>query len=277
MQQVVGGTLRHGAERLFAGLSRPDLPWLLGELLTIADCIAVVLAGTGCAYVYALLASSRPNNEVFLMLARISLVGAIVAAPILRDERLGSIRDLSMLVQRGLRGELLQRLRVRFTALVSVLLVLGFLARVIDQVPRVWAVSWCVLTVALVVTWRILLAQRITELYAKGTLRERVAVLGTGPTSEYLISHLSGPSSIGIGLVGAFKDDSVVAGFAKSSEIASLLELGKRHELDRVVLTGPSLTEEWLHAIVHRLKALNVEIAVCPDVVRTRRRSLQNR
>lgn len=255
--------------RTFFQISRSEILPLAADILVVADCLSVALAGAVCADIYASYADSQGGHDLAPTLSRISCFGALVTVSILRDSSLGSVSYLSSIAQLGFRSRAIRRVGGRFALVIGLLLGIGFLTHVFSSIPRVWAVSWGASAFILVISIRIIFVDLISRSYEQGALRERVAVIGSGAAVASVVSHLNNDGSRGIQVIGVYNDETppaVLAGSASTGGLNELIELGKSHHLDRVILVSSSMAQQRWAAVVARLKALDIEVAVCPDV-----------
>jgi Undecaprenyl-phosphate glucose phosphotransferase len=156
----------------------------------------------------------------------------------------------------------------RAVLLVSLLLAIMFLTRIGDRVPRLWLLTWAAMILVVTLGERLLLSRQLSALQARGTVRERVAVIGSGPLVEQLIRRLSRERGASFELAGVFAHNPTASthihGNNNDNDFPRLLEFGKRHEIDLVVLALSEPAPDHLDQIVHDLKALDVKVAVLP-------------
>jgi Undecaprenyl-phosphate glucose phosphotransferase len=282
MEQTIGNLF---LPRVSRRILRPDFISVAFDLLTVWDLLTVALGGYACALLYAsIIPAEQLPTDFLITTGRISIVGGLLAPLVLRRKRMISASDVGPI------GELVGRVALGVILLMSLLLTIGFLTRTFDAVPRIWVLLWSTSAFVLAVTGRLLLVHRVRALEAAGSLRERVAIVGSGPLADQLIAHLHATCSRRVEIVGLFDDwmedgsaDPDTSG-ARAPQIhapqangpqthsllggiADLVELGKRDALDRVILALPATSEERLFNIALQIKSLDVELSVCPPLI----------
>ena len=160
----------------------------------------------------------------------------------------------------------MRTLLVGFAWMLAIGLATAFLSKSLNDVSRVWTVLWLVSWAAWSVTARLYAAHAVL---ARPAAAETVALVGATDWAVHLRTQLMAQKRPPLRIVGIFDDrrDRVAASFVGSVRtIDELLELGRRVNIDRVVLTLPFHAETRILEISSRLMALAVDILVCPDV-----------
>jgi Undecaprenyl-phosphate glucose phosphotransferase len=247
---------------------RPDFISVACDLLKVWDLLTIATGGYICALLYKAIMPAGWVSEDFLVIAgHISLIGGLLAPLVLRGKKMTSASDIGSI------GDVMGRACIGVVVWMGLMLAIGFLTRSFESVPRIWVLMWAFASFAAAVAGRLLLVQRIRVLEARGLLRERIAIVGSGPLADQLIAHLRATAARGVEIVGVFDDGEgpVEAGAAvapaRRGDLDDLIELGKRHALDRVILALPSISEDRLFNIALRIKSLDVELAVCPPLI----------
>jgi len=133
---------------------------------------------------------------------------------------------------------------------------------------------WLILTFAFTAFARVSLAIAVQDGVRNGLLVDAVAIVGDGAQAERLARQLKQTKPFTPELLGIFADvwarHAVVenehnANVTKGT-IEELVELGKLRRIDWIFLTAPYTEQEKLTAVVVRLKALAVPVAVCPHI-----------
>jgi Undecaprenyl-phosphate glucose phosphotransferase len=241
---------------------RSDFAAMATDALILWDILSITAGGYLCALLYGQLIAKSTISATFTTdTLSLSLLGGLLAPFVLRgarqDRPTRNVRDGAMTA-------------VTRNTLLSVVLLLGlllavmFLTRIGDRIPRLWVLMWAAAIMTVTVGGRLVLTLKIGALEARGVVRERVAVVGSGPAAARLASRLKRERGASIELVGVFDEhlDAARDGFGNDCE--HLVELGKRHELDWVILAMSAPAPDRLNRIVHELKALDVQVAVCP-------------
>lgn len=267
MEQILGSfSLPRPAKRVL----RPEFIAVACDMLTAWDLLTIAAGGYGCAMLYQTITPTERVAADFLVHAgRISLIGGLLAPLVLRGKRMISPSDIGSL------ADVVGRVCLRVVVWMGFMLAIGFLTRTFDAVPRIWVLLWAASAFAVAVTGRLLLVHRIRALDRHGLLRERIAVVGSGQLADQLIAHLHTTHAGSVEILGIFDDqpdlavtDRAIPGsMAIRSGLRDLIELGKRHALDRVILALPSISEERLFNIALQIKSLDVELLVCPPLI----------
>lgn len=240
---------------------RPDYEIVAYDLLMVWDLLSVLVAGYGCV-LGRWLTDPAPylSPSLALWQGPLPLVGALLAPLILRQNR-----------ERRMHWQpLLGKLTFRVAILFGLLLAIGVLTGTLDHNSQPVLAIWAMATFGAAISGRLLLAAHIRDLKRRGVLRERVAIVGAGSLAERLLQALSQESGPGSECAGVFDDRPPLyrsAHMPIAGSISDLVELGKRWPLDRVILALPKLSARQLLRLLGQLKALDAEIAVCPQRV----------
>jgi Undecaprenyl-phosphate glucose phosphotransferase len=150
------------------------------------------------------------------------------------------------------------------------LAILGVLTETWREFSPRWLICWLLLSFASIAAVRAGTATAILHRMAQGGLTRTVAVVGAGEYGQRLVAHLMDTKAPGLRLVGLFDDrrDRVprdVQGIAVLGTTDDLLELGKRTEIDQIIIALPWSAEARLLDVLHKLKSLPSNISLCPD------------
>lgn len=243
---------------------RRDMVLVAHDLLAVWDALTVLLAGYVGAVIYSIMIPSRSMMEVFFRdEGRLVLVGALLAPFVLREPARHAAGQVSSAVA------LVSRVLPRILVLLAILVVTAFLAKLATELPRIWVCLWALLIGGGATAGRVLLARNVQKLEQAGVLRDRVAIVGSGPGVEAVQREIARAPGLVMDVVGVF-DDGASAEDTTDPTLRSLVELGAREALD-LVLVAPSASqgqdgEARLAAVLRELKALDVQIAYCPDM-----------
>ena len=246
---------------------RRDLVAVAQDLLVMWDAFASLFFGYFCAVVYSAAFPARTMMDGFFSGAgRLTLVGALLA-PIILHERTGAAQQAGSIVS------IISRLAPRVLSLLAVLLATAFLTKTTGDLPRIWVSMWAAAIGASAVLGRALFSSNVQRLERAGLLRDRIAIIGSGGAAEILQRALARTSSgRAMEIVGVFEDGAAAdEGASSGRSLQALVELGKREVLD-LILVVPSQVEARrdaeirLAGIVRELKALDVQVAFCPDM-----------
>jgi Undecaprenyl-phosphate glucose phosphotransferase len=243
---------------------RRDMILVAHDLLAVWDALMVLLSGYVSAVIYSTLIPVRSMMDGFFGHGgRLVLVGALLAPFLLREPSRGAAGQLNSVVTPA------SRVLPRVLALLAVLLTTAFLVKIEHETPRLWACLWALLIGAGAIAGRVLLTRNVRKLEQAGMLRNRVAIVGSAPGTEMVKREIACAPSLVMDVVGVF-DDGASANGATDPMLRDLVELGTREPLD-LVLVAPSVDgvqdgEARLAAVLRELKALDVQIAYCPNM-----------
>jgi len=231
-------------------------PFLVVVAFQIFDLIIPATAGYACYRLYC--SSFEPS--FWAICGKFSVVATVLAALVFR---LAGCYRTDLVVDRV---RMMRVLLLGFAWLVLIGLATAFLSKSLNDVSRVWTVLWLVSWVTSSVAVRLYAALALT---ARAAVAETVAFVGATDWTVHLCSQLLEQKRPVPRIVGIFDDrrERVPPHFNGSVQtIDELLELGRRINIDRVVLTLPLHAETRILEISSRLMALAVDILLCPDL-----------
>ena len=245
-------------------LSR-DTVFLIGDLLPLCDFAGVLLAAWLATLAYASWVSPGAAPLGILDdLGRAALAAAVLAPFILCD------RAFVVFASGRQTTALIRCYAVRFLMFAGVVAVIGLGSRSLESLPRAWLALWFASSLLVTAITRMALVGNLRRLERKGILTETIAVVGAGVVADRLIRHLQQTRGGSVEILGVF-DDRVTRrdGWVNqpAGSIDDLIEIGKSHSIDWILLTLPDSAEIRLQSIVHRLKALAVPVGLCPQNV----------
>jgi Undecaprenyl-phosphate glucose phosphotransferase len=237
---------------------RPDIVEIGNDLLILWDFLAFMVAGYVCTLIYSVLTPSHHDLD----LGALTMVGALLGPVILYDRGLGSILQLVRPVV------IVSRITLRLAALIGLLLAIGVLTKTINEVPRSWVVMWAVASFAVAIGGRFLLLAHIRSLERHGLLHERIAIVGSGDSAKRVAQQLLERRGRKVDVIGIFSQTRAgsMADTGATGSLQDLLELGKHHCIDSVILTPVPGEEQLILETVFQLKSLDVAVALCPDI-----------
>jgi len=152
-------------------------------------------------------------------------------------------------------------------ALILVLLVIGFATRSFEELSRGWAILWMGSVTVAMAGSRLVLGATFRQWRVSGRLRETVAIVGTCDWAHELADHLACQPDRAVEILGVFDDrrGHERASAANARPLSELLELAKATRIDKVIVALPWSHEARLVRIFHKLKALAVDVTLCPD------------
>ena len=240
-----------------------DFVTLANDVLGIYDFAVVATTGYVSRLIWdGLKYDTFPDTRASaLTSSTIVLIAAIVAPLLLRD------RSLTTLLSFQQRRTVVTRVTTNFIVLAGVLLGIGFLTRALDSIPRGWVALWSALALGLLVYGRLVTSRYLSRLERRGYVRDVVAIVGSGPGADRLITHLQATRGAGIEILGVFDDrydrDPISLNMPVGN-IADLLDLGKQRRIDWILLNLPVHAEKRITDTCLQIKALASSIALCP-------------
>jgi N-acetylglucosaminyldiphosphoundecaprenol N-acetyl-beta-D-mannosaminyltransferase len=236
---------------------------MAGDLLWFLDFICLLLIAPMGVSIYAGGANAAGLELDFgRAFAQTGLAVALLGPFILYDRRFGEVAS------RGQVAGLFRSHALRFLIFSAGVLVLGEWIESLDQFAGAALLVWFGTALVSTSLTRGLVARSVRGLQRQGVLREVVAVVGAGPVADRLMHQLRQTCPDRIELLGVFDDaaaDTSTRSPALAGTLAELIELGRSRKIDWIVLTLPPTAQRRLQALVQRLKALAVPIALCPQ------------
>jgi len=153
-------------------------------------------------------------------------------------------------------------------ALFGSLLTFGFMVKLLSPVSRAWACAWVLSSTVTFLLLRLSTFAVLRTLQRRGVIVERVAIVGAGPLADRIATRIQYESTSRIELLGIFDDRAsrLPADVTQpTGSLDQLVELGKAHSLDRLLITLPGHADRRLLQVLHKLKALSVDVMLCPD------------
>ena len=260
--QFAGKTNGGAGLKLGRRMLRGDVLLIAFEALAVWDILVVVASGYVCAVLDGVSVGNGwlSGNPASFNSGHLPVAGALLAPLVLRS------RGMRTAFYAFASNELLSATCQRLTLWVASVLSVGLLLNHGAALPAAWAVTWIAAVFVGVVAGRLAAVAVLRTASERGLLWDRVAVLGAGLPAERLLRHLRGARSSGVELAGVFNlspaDDE---GFEQA--IGELTEMGRRGEIDRVVLALPDMAEGRVFDTILRLKALDIEVSLCPTLI----------
>jgi Undecaprenyl-phosphate glucose phosphotransferase len=231
-------------------------PYAIIVSLRFLDLLIPIATGYFCYRIYCV--SFEPS--FWAICGKFSIVATVLAALIFN---LLGCYSTGLIVNRG---RTMRVLIVAFAWMLTIGLATAFLSKSLNDVSRVWAVLWLSSWAAVSVAGRLFATHAV---FGSPAVTETVALVGATDWTAHLCARLAAQARPALRIVGIFDDrrERIAAPFIGTVQsIDELLELGRRVNIDRIVLTLPLHAETRILEICHRLMALAVEIVVCPDV-----------
>jgi Undecaprenyl-phosphate glucose phosphotransferase len=197
---------------------------------------------------------------------------AMIAATLLTANIFHNLELYTMPALANLQRQL-SRVFVGWTAVMALLLLAAFAAKVSSNFSRVWTILWFVSALGGFAVIRIIVHEIIRRWTESGRLVREVAVYGAGAQGRRMIEFLQRPGS-GFRVVGVFDDREHAAaqlgdslGAPYRGNLEALLEFARRQPLDQIVLALPWSGERRIAQIMTRLSPLPIDVRLAPDLV----------
>jgi exopolysaccharide biosynthesis WecB/TagA/CpsF family protein len=236
----------------------PAFVGMLAGVVAFLDCAALLVAAYLVNASYSAWATPLESGGGTRNLL---VVAALLASALLYDKRLGS------LARRARDFGPVRYYLTRFSLFVCGVVVIGGASGALHAIPPLAVVLWLALIFVLTASARAVLRSGVRGATRNGALEDVVAIVGAGSLADRLTRDLRNAQGGSMQILGVFDDDvaSALSGrSAVSGTIDDLIHLGKTRHLDWIFLNLPCVDERRLAAVVRRLKALSVPIALCP-------------
>jgi Undecaprenyl-phosphate glucose phosphotransferase len=164
------------------------------------------------------------------------------------------------------------RVIVGWTAVMALLLLAAFAAKVSNNFSRVWTILWYASSLIGFFTIRLIVHEIIRRWTESGRLVREIAVYGAGPQGQRLVEFLQRPGS-GFRVVGVFDDreTSKRGGATVNAPLRGgfrdLLNFSRSQTLDQIVVALPWTDEEHIAEVMTKLSPLPVDVRLAPDLV----------
>jgi len=235
----------------------PDILLLLSDFLFLWDLTACVVSGELALKLCGeFVQGRRLDLSVAGPFWHDIVFGSVIAALMLREPARRNGPFPAPLPGRIMMAE--RRCLVAFGLLIGI----GVATRSTDGFARSWIVGWLALFAMSVAASRHVVGWYLLRLHSRGMLRETVAIVGAGGAGDALARRISDD----VRVVGMFDAGPAPPHSGQSEDgLARVLDLGRDGLLDSIILAVDANQESDVAQLVERLKALPVQVAVCPD------------
>lgn len=154
-----------------------------------------------------------------------------------------------------------------------VLVALGFFLKLSNDFSRVWLVSWAISAIALITLSRILVPKIMRNLARKGQLTKNIMVFGAGQQGADLVHRIERSKEPWTRVIGVFDDRLTrvadeVEGLGVQAGISEMIEFGRAHQADEVLIALPWSAESRILEVLRALSVLPAQISLCPELTR---------
>lgn len=232
-----------------------------GDLVQFSDFVFVTAASVLVAYLYHHYVLVLPLDAQRYGAA--GLVGATGLTALLRRDGYYEFEAL-LSSSRAMRAVV-----ARWALIVLGLIAFAYALKVSVHFSRAWLFGWAGLVAVMLVFARIIAAAVLRRAIREGgVLSRRVAIVGVNDISNRFADHATGPEK-SISIVGIFsagpEDALPSAERPIVGDLRALENAARAGEIDDIVIAMPKLAKEQMTALINRLSALPVSLAICPS------------
>jgi putative colanic acid biosynthesis UDP-glucose lipid carrier transferase len=232
-----------------------------GDLVQFSDFIMVTAASVAFAYFYHHFILIIPTD--IQRYGAAGIVGATGLTALLRrdgyyefDALLSSSRSMRAVV-------------ARWALIVLGLIAFAYALKVSEHFSRAWLFGWTGLVAALLIAARVVAAAVLRRAIREGgVFSRRIAIVGANEIAGRFAEHAANPEKA-ISIVGVYsagpEDVAATAGLNIVGDLRALERAARAGEIDDVVIAMPKLSRESMAALVNRLSALPVSLAISPN------------
>ena len=168
---------------------------------------------------------------------------------------------------RALAGEVL----LSWSALVALLLLIGWATRTLDAIDRSVAVAWVLATPALRFAAKLAMPALLPRILSAEGVRRTAVIAGGGELGRALAQRIRRAPHLGIGVSGFFDDrDPARVGdpdpAAMLGTLAALAGYVKTHRVDLIYITLPMASQPRLLGLLEELHDTTASIYFVPDI-----------
>ena len=254
--------MRGSASSIRAGIS--GAPKQISESVVCGTAAAVEMGAIAAASVLAYSLWLVKAPDVFWPdYGLVTLFGTLVAVNLFHAFRAYNFDVLTNA------AESLKRMTVAWSCVAVTLVAISFFTKSSEDYSRAWSALWFLSGWTALAAIRITVYMRSLAWVNEGRLTRDVAILGDAETSQRLVSHLRSRGADGVRVVGIFGDDEAGGrrDTRRASGIGGLVDLVRRQAVDTVIIALPPEDEARILKAVQRLKALPVDIRLCPGPI----------
>jgi Undecaprenyl-phosphate glucose phosphotransferase len=184
--------------------------------------------------------------------------------------------ELYDVVEMRTRVHQLGRIALAWGLVFLIAITIAFFAKFDGLYSRVWAATWFVSGMLMLLTGRLSLSALVRYWTRQGRLVRRTVVVGGGGPGASLIESLSAQADSDLEICGVFDDRSddrsppQVAGVPKLGTVEQLVEFARRTRIDLLLVSLPITAEERVLQMVRKLWVLPVDIRLAAHTSRLR-------
>lgn len=248
-----------------AGRSRTESPFLPGLAvfgLRCGEAAAIALAGALAWWLH-------PAREAI----GLHPVAAIALACLFAGWLAGLLGAYDLRYVFAARAGLRRQLAA-WACTMAALLLAASLLRVSGEYARLWAAMWFTSGTALIVGMRVAFVGLTGSWIREGRFAQRTVVVGTTDHGQRFARHLLGCPDICTRIIGFVHDDADPGGISHVGRhpilgnIAYLVHMIRRNEVDQVVIALPWSERERIMRLLAELADTPVDIRLAPELLR---------
>lgn len=169
-------------------------------------------------------------------------------------------------------GREIGRLGMTWLAVVTVLLLVGFVTKTTAVYSRAMMLAWAMLAPVLLWGWRFVAGIALHEARARGFNERTAAIVGVSAVGERLATRFATSPWMGIKLFGFFDDRTI--GRLEASTLSQidvrggldmLVEAARNREVDMVYIALPPRAEPRINDLIRRLSDTTVSVYLAYD------------
>jgi len=163
-------------------------------------------------------------------------------------------------------GQQYVRMLIAWSLVFLIVTAFAFVAKLGDDISRVWMGSFFVIGLVGLVAFRVGLFFLLRSWTRQGRLDRRAVVVGADATGAELIEAIEGQKDSDVRIIGVFDDrgddrlPTVCAGHTKLGTVDDLVEFARRTRVDLVLFTLPITAEARILQMLRKLWVLPVDI-----------------
>jgi len=163
-------------------------------------------------------------------------------------------------------GQQYIRLIVAWSVIFLLVTALAFVAKLGDDISRVWVGSFYAIGLVGLITFRIGLFFLLRDWMRQGRLDRRTVVVGADANGAQLIEAIEAQPDSDVRIIGVFDDrgddrtPTLCAGHSKLGTVDDLVEFARRTRVDLVLFTLPITAEARILQMLRKLWVLPVDI-----------------
>ncbi len=165
----------------------------------------------------------------------------------------------------------LQKLIISWSSVFVILITIAFLTKTSAHYSRIWIVSWGMISLLLLISFRFVLLKSINFTRKKGLNRKKIIIIGAGELGQSVFNKIRETIWVGIDVI-AFLDDkqslhgSSIDGVKVLGELSEISNIVDNLNPDEVWITLPLDDEQGLKDILHDLRHNTVTMRFVPNV-----------